>query len=117
MHYSQEIKGIKGLSLLDFDPHEASNFQYVIMEVGAQCPVTRDQIVEALHAENVLARKYFWPGCHRMKPFLESDPLAHLVLPVTEAVSDRVIVLPTGTAVGRMHVDVIGEVLRALVGQ
>ena len=24
---------------------------------------SRDQIVEALHAENVLARRYFWPGC------------------------------------------------------
>ena len=29
----------------------------------------RDDLVAALHAENVLARRYFYPGCHRLEPY------------------------------------------------
>ena len=55
-------------------------------------------IVAALHAENVLARKYFWPGCHGMKPYQELFPHAGLMLRNTERVANRVIVLPSGTS-------------------
>ena len=51
----------------------------------------------ALHAENVLARKYFWPGCHRMAPYRDLFPNAGVLLEQTQVVAERVIVLPTGT--------------------
>ena len=54
--------------------------------------------VEALHAERILARRYFWPGCHNMQPYRSCYPHAGLVLPVTNAISERVLVLPTGTS-------------------
>ena len=43
------------------------------MQLGfRQC--NRDEIVEALHAENVIARKYYWPGCRRMEPYRTTQP-------------------------------------------
>lgn len=96
--YREALTGIPGISLLEQDG-VGGNCQYVVVEVGPNCPARRDDIVAALHAENVLARRYFWPGCHRMQPYRDLFPHTGLVLPHTEAVADRVIVLPTGAAV------------------
>jgi len=61
--------------------------------------ISRDEIVQLLEAENVLARRYFYPGCHRMEPYKSYFPHAGLLLPRTEALCERVLVLPTGTAI------------------
>jgi len=114
--YSDELSGLPGISLLTFDESECNNYQYVVMEVGDECPVTRDKIIQALHAENVLARKYFWPGCHNMKPYSELYPNAGLVLLNTEQVAARVIVLPTGTTMDVAMVKTVVSIIRVLLG-
>src|SRR5690606_10849925 len=103
------------ISVLSFDESERNNFQYVVIEVDENCPVSRDQVIEALHAENVLARKYFWPGCHAMKPYRELYPHAGLLLSNTELVANRAVVLPTGTMVDVPMVELVVTVIRALV--
>jgi dTDP-4-amino-4,6-dideoxygalactose transaminase len=102
--YREAISSVAGLSVLEYDESERNNFQYIVVEVAPYFPVSRDQIVAALHAENILARKYFWPGCHNMEPYRSYYPHAGLVLPNTTRVAERVVVLPTGSA---MHVDAI----------
>src|SRR5690606_378769 len=81
--YAEGLAGVPGARLLGYDEREHNNHQYVVLEIGDDCPVDRDAIVAALHAENVLARKYFWPGCHRMKPYRDLYPHAGLMLPRT----------------------------------
>jgi len=102
--YRDAIGSIPGLSVLQYDEAERNNFQYVVAEVAPYFPVSRDRIVEVLHAENILARKYFWPGCHNMEPYRSYYPHAGLVLPNTNRVAKHVVVLPTGSA---MHTDAI----------
>ena len=114
--YAEAFAGIDGIHLLDYDPAESSNWQYVVIEVDRTFRASRDEIVAALHAEGILARKYFWPGCHNMQPFRELYPHAGLLLPNTMAVADRVIVLPTGTTLPSETVGVIADVLRVLSG-
>lgn len=95
--YCEELLSAAGVSVISYDPAERNNYQYVVIEVDPDvCRRNRDEIVEALHAENVIARKYFWPGCHRMEPYRTTQPGASKRLPVTERVAARVIVLPTG---------------------
>lgn len=115
--YTEALAGIPGLSVLQYDPREQSNFQYVVLELGPGYPVPRDRVVEALHAENILARKYFWPGAHNMRPFRDLYPHAGLLLPNTAVVADRVIVLPTGTTLPEEAVEVVAGVLRALAAE
>lgn len=79
----------------------------------AAAGVSRDDLVRVLHAENVLARKYFWPGVHRMEPYRSLFPHSHLLLQNTERVAATIIVLPTGTAVGP---DDVGKIC-SIVGQ
>lgn len=113
--YREALAGLPGISLLSYDESEHNNFQYVVMEVGDGCPVSRDQIIEALHAENVRARKYFWPGCHNMKPFRELFPHAGLLLPNSEKVAARVVVLPTGPTLNGEMIENVAAVIRVLV--
>lgn len=108
--YNAAFAGLHSLSLVAYDETERNNFQYVILEVAPNCGATRDEIVAALHRQNVLARKYFWPGCHRMQPFRELFPHAGLVLPNTETVANRVIVLPTGTTLPQGAVETIAQI-------
>jgi dTDP-4-amino-4,6-dideoxygalactose transaminase len=112
--YAEALAGLDDLRLMPYDPRESSTYQYVVVEVGPGFAATRDEIVAALHAEGILARKYFWPGCHNMQPFRDLYPHAGLLLPNTRSVSERVIVLPTGTALPPDAIEVIASVLRVL---
>lgn len=113
--YRECLADLPGISLLPFDEAENNNYQYVVMEVADSCLVSRDQIIDALHAENVRARKYFWPGCHKMKPYRDLFPHAGLLLPNTQKIADRVVVLPTGTTMNDAMVKTVAAVIRVLV--
>ena len=116
--YRRHLEGVPGLSLMTYDENEQRNYQYVVLEVDeVQTGISRDDIVEALHAENILARRYFWPGCHRMEPYRSYFPHSWLLLPETEDLAPRVIVMPTGTAVSEEDIAKICEILQAIVWQ
>jgi dTDP-4-amino-4,6-dideoxygalactose transaminase len=102
--YETHLQGIPGVRLLAYDEGHRSNYQYVVTTVGDDAALTRDELVQVLHAENVMARRYFYPGVHRMEPYRSYFPHAHLLLPATEQVCREVLVLPTGTAVGPQDV-------------
>ncbi len=94
--YRNGLADIPMLRLLEFDERESNNFQYIVLEVTEEARLSRDRIIEVLQAENVLARRYFWPGCHRMQPYLHLYPDAKRFLSHSEDISQRVIVLPSG---------------------
>jgi dTDP-4-amino-4,6-dideoxygalactose transaminase len=115
VHYRSELASITGVSVLAYDETERNNYQYVVLELDpADCLLSRDDLVRVLHAENVIARRYFYPGVHRMEPY--RSLYAGLVLPATEAVADRVVVLPTGQTVDEAAVRTISKLIRLAVG-
>ena len=67
-----------------------------------------------MQAENILARKYFWPGCHKQKPYRDLFPHAGLMLPNTETLATRIMVLPNGAGTSEEAVNVIGDIFRML---
>jgi dTDP-4-amino-4,6-dideoxygalactose transaminase len=94
------LQDVPGLSLISSNESERCNYQYVIIEVDEQTTgISRDHLVRVLHAENILARRYFYPGCHEMEPYRSYFPHARLLLPRTQDLTRRVMSLPTGTAV------------------
>jgi hypothetical protein len=88
----------------------------VILEIDeSMAHVSRDELVNILRSENVLARRYFYPGCHRMEPYRSHFPHAGLLLPETERLCRQVMALPTGTAVGHDEIKQICEIIRLIV--
>jgi len=111
--YKKGLQNVTGVKIISYDPNEKNNFQYIVLEVDPDtCSRNRDEIVEILHAHNVIARKYFWPGCHRMEPYRSLQPNAGLLLPETERVAARVIVLPTGQEVSLESVEYVCQIIR-----
>ena len=100
--YALRLAGLAGIRLLPLDDSDTRNYQYVIAEVQGK-GLSRDQLLEVLWAEGIKARRYFYPGCHRMEPYVSQSRAYEL--PVTERLSETVLALPTGTIeIGRAHV-------------
>lgn len=114
--YQAGLQGIPGIHLISYDAAERNNYQYVIVEVDeAAAGLSRDDLVRILHAENVLARRYFYPGCHEMEPYRSYFPHAGLLLPETERLTQCVMSLPTGTAVGPVEIDGVCALIRLAI--
>lgn len=98
--YQRGLTDLPGVRMFTYNSCERSNYQYSILEIDEQLTgISRDILVKILHAENVLARRYFYPACHRMEPYRSYFPHAGLVLPETERLVQRVMSLPNGTAI------------------
>ena len=111
--YKRQLFGIRGLRLHTYDESEECNYQYVVAQLEEEeFGISRDMLVEVLHAENVIARRYFYPGCHRMEPYRSFFPHAGLLLPETEQVAKRIVVLPTGTSIDRAEIRAICGIIR-----
>jgi len=111
--YQKDLEGIPGVKQATYDETERCNYQYIVLEIDeAVTSISRDELVEILSAENIMARRYFYPGCHRMEPYRSYFPHAGLLLPVTERVVQQVLSLPTGTAIGPDEVSQICQIIR-----
>ncbi|MFZ1575531.1 MAG: aminotransferase class I/II-fold pyridoxal phosphate-dependent enzyme [Chromatiaceae bacterium] len=112
--YRAGLAGLPGIRVIQYPPAERNNYHYLILEVDeARFGLSRDGLKERLRQHHVLARRYFYPGCHRMEPYRTLDPDAGLALPNTVAFSERVLALPTGTQVTPEQIDAISAIIRA----
>ena len=116
--YREGLADLPGVRMIAHDQTERHNFQYIVLEIDeAATGIGRDLLVRLLWAENVLARRYFYPGCHRMEPYRSYFPHAGLLLPETEALCGRALQLPTGTAVGEPEIDAICAIVRLAIAR
>jgi dTDP-4-amino-4,6-dideoxygalactose transaminase len=111
--YEEALSSLEGIRFVT-GGSASSNLQYVVIEIDPACGLTRDTLLEVLHAENVFARRYFYPGCHRMEPYRSMvGPPQPLV--VTERVDDRVLALPSGASIGAGVIDTIADIVTLAV--
>jgi dTDP-4-amino-4,6-dideoxygalactose transaminase len=108
--YRRLLERLPGLSLTQYERAERTNYQYVVVVVDeAKAGLTRDELVRFLHSENVLARRYFAPGVQRMPVYRER--YAGVSLPHTERLCERVMCLPTGTAVSAGEIELVSQLI------
>jgi dTDP-4-amino-4,6-dideoxygalactose transaminase len=112
--YRELLSPIPGLDVFEHSASERRNFQYVIVTTHPELAgLTRDELVVVLRRENVLARRYFAPGAHRMAAYRETH--GTLDLPNTDWLSENVFCLPTGSGVSQSAVRRICEILDVAV--
>ena len=114
--YQTGLSGIPGMKPVLYDETQRCNFQYIVFEVDEEVAgISRDLLVEVLQAENVMARRYFYPGCHNMEPYRSFFPHAGLLLPHTQQLVQKVISLPNGTAVTSKDISVITDIIKRAI--
>ena len=108
--YARQLKPLPGIRLIDYSVSNANNYHYIIIDVDeAEFGASRDQLRDYLRQHNVLARRYFTPGCHRMAPYQGAESWH---LPHTEAVCERLLALPNGTQLSAAMVQHICDLIR-----
>jgi dTDP-4-amino-4,6-dideoxygalactose transaminase len=114
--YRQQLAEIPGVCLVPYGETDKCNYQYIVLEIDeGVTQLSREELRRILWAENVLARRYFYPGVHCMEPYRSYFPHAGLLLPTTESLARRVLCLPTGTAIGMEEISGICQIIRLAV--
>jgi len=110
--YRRSLAHLPGIQVRELFSSGHGNYQYVVVELDPlHCPLSRDSLLAILHAEGVLARRYFSPGCHRMEPYVSRVTPPPRPLPNTDLLVQRVLQLPTGTAVSLIDIARIAELI------
>ena len=107
--YRERLSGIKGVKLVEPQPGVRPNHAYMPVVFGDAFGATRDEVFEALAAEGIGARKYFYPlvtdyACYR--GVYSSDRT-----PVAKDVASRVLTLPMYADLALGDVDRICDVV------
>ena len=111
--YREALRGFPGISLMEYESTEQNNYHYIVIEVDPQtAPLNRDELLAVLQKENILAQRYFWPGCHRLEPYASLYPDAYLNLPQTQNVAAKVLALPNGQTITPEIIHLICNIIR-----
>jgi dTDP-4-amino-4,6-dideoxygalactose transaminase len=94
--YLDEFNDFRELTFLDYTFPGKNNYQYIVAHVASDI---RDSLVDYFHSHNILLRRYFHPGCHRMEPYASHEQYMGLHLSNTNKISSEIVVFPTGTQV------------------
>jgi dTDP-4-amino-4,6-dideoxygalactose transaminase len=109
--YARLLSDLPGLYLVPYNENESCTYQYIVVRINASIAgISRDELLRVLGAERVLARRYFYPGCHRMEPYVSQNLSRRL--PNTELLAEQILCLPTGTAICEAEVEKICDLIR-----
>jgi dTDP-4-amino-4,6-dideoxygalactose transaminase len=114
--YQEELSQLPGIKIFSYDETQKNNYQYIVLQIDEELTkLERDLIIQILEAENVLARRYFYPGCHQMEPYRSYFPHVGLLLPETERLVRQVLTLPTGAGVAPKDIKKIATIIKFLI--
>lgn len=110
--YEARLAAIPGLTLVKPAGVTFSNCQYLVCRVDERVfGVPRDLLVDVLRAENILARRYFYPGVHRSIPYVHTLPQYLDRLPNTDQLCATSIQFPVGALVSDKDAGIVCDVL------
>jgi len=111
--YEKHLSGIPGITLVRPAGVSRSNYQYIVCELDSTLfGLTRHQLLSILKAENINARRYFYPGVHRSIEFSQGYSKQKNALSSTELLCETCIQLPVGALLAIEDVKVICDVIR-----
>jgi dTDP-4-amino-4,6-dideoxygalactose transaminase len=113
--YTEGLAGTPGIQVYQYPANERLNYQYAVLSVTAECPLRRNELLNVLWTENVQARRYFFPGLHRMEPYCSTPGHIRCPLPGTELASQQVLVLPTGQSMQPDDVMQVVQIIKAAI--
>lgn len=76
---------------------------YILCQITGD--FSRDMMMEALRTKGIMGKRYFYPGMHHCKPYID-EPSRHTrcFMPVTDKLNHELLTLPTGTTVDEADV-------------
>lgn len=107
--YKKRLANLKGIKLIQYDCNELANYHYVVISFDYKMiGISRNTLLRILHAENIIARRYFYPGVHKLTPYSQERN----ILPNTDELCKRVVVLPAGSNIAFDTVEKICGIIK-----
>jgi dTDP-4-amino-4,6-dideoxygalactose transaminase len=93
--YRERLAGVPGIRLLGPSPDErVSNHAYFPILVDGRYPLTRDELNNLLHSNDIRSRRYFYPLISDFPMYRTLPSADRANLPVAADVTERVLCLP-----------------------
>ena len=105
--YYERLEGVPGVRLLDIPANMKWNYAY--FPAFFDGPTNRDTVKAELEAENVYARKYFYPTVDNMASY--AGCFENAELPVAHWAADHVLTLPMSSELTLEQVDRICDTI------
>lgn len=112
--YRHHLSHIAGIRLLTFDERYATGYKNIVIELLDNWPLSREETLHLLNAENILARAHYAPPLHAKSM---DFPCIIPPLPVTEYLAERFINLPCGHLVSPQDIEKIVNFLGFIAAQ
>jgi dTDP-4-amino-4,6-dideoxygalactose transaminase len=110
--YIKHFNQFDEINFLKYPEHNYSNHQYAVAHVPAN---SRDNLVQHFHNNDILVRRYFHPGCHRLEPYKSDHSYNNVQLLNTENVASKVLVFPTGCQLDKKGMNKIFDIYASFV--
>ncbi|MDY1038792.1 DegT/DnrJ/EryC1/StrS family aminotransferase [Lelliottia sp. CFBP8978] len=92
--YSEALKDIPGVTFFDPEDRFEWNHSYYPVLIDSHYPLSRDALYEALKAENVYSRRYFYPLISSFAMYRHLPSAATDNLPVANQLAEQILCLP-----------------------
>jgi dTDP-4-amino-4,6-dideoxygalactose transaminase len=108
--YRERLAGVKGITLCDDQADVTPNYAYFPVVFDGY-KYSRNEIFEMLKAQNIIARKYFYPLTNDITCYRELDTAGAEKTPVAKHIADRVLTLPLYAGLTVEEVDMICDII------
>ncbi len=113
LRYRENLEGVKGIQLSVVQENVESNYAYFPVVIHPEeFGKTRDDVIDALAADSIGARKYFYPLTSTVGELGEGYKASDT--PVAQKISERVLCLPLYEGLGIENVDRICKIIKDL---
>ena len=109
-YYRKRLSNIKGIKLCKEQKNVKYNYGYFPV-VFDNYKYTRDEIFEKLKAQNIIARKYFYPLTSDFECYKNLSIVKKYKTPVAKYMSDRILTLPLYADLSLRDVDRICDII------
>jgi dTDP-4-amino-4,6-dideoxygalactose transaminase len=114
MAYRNQLKGIKGIHCLNDAGERVANYSYFPILVGADYPISRDDLYQRFKDNGIHPRRYFYPLISDF-PMYQGLPSSHREnLPAATAAAQQVLCLPIYPD---LDISVVDEITRFIAAQ
>ncbi len=93
-HYRELLNAVPGISMLTFPKNVDWNYAYFPIRVGADYPISRDELYSVLKQNGIMSRRYFYPLISNFPMYRGLPSAAKSLLPHANYIADEVICLP-----------------------
>ena len=109
-HYRQRLEGVPGIKLSPVQEGVVSNYAYFPVVFDGY-KYNRDEMFEKLKAENIVARKYFYPLTNGFACYASLNTAGEDKTPVAKHIAQRVLTLPLYADLAEKDVDRICDII------